>query len=273
MNKKLTLREVQIEELNILKEVIKTLDEQKIPYYLYGGTLLGAVRHKGFIPWDDDIDICMLRKDYEKFLNYARKINMKLKENLKITSYELSNGIYPFCKVENTNYEVDEECKLDKYLWIDIFALDALPNNEKKRKKMMKKHYILFHMICLKEMKFKDILNNKSKSLKIRIAKLILKICTIFISKKYLINKKISDMKKYNSEDIVYVANLATSNKNNGYFKKSNYKLKEMQFEDIKVNGIEDYDEVLTNQYGNYMEVPPENKRITHSMDVYYINK
>ena len=73
MEKKNDLRKLQLEELQILEEFIKVCNENNLKYYMLGGTLLGAIRHKGFIPWDDDVDVAMPRSDYEFFLQMAEK--------------------------------------------------------------------------------------------------------------------------------------------------------------------------------------------------------
>ena len=124
--KKEILDKLHITHIKILDEIVRICDENKLNYFLIGGTLLGAVRHKGFIPWDDDLDIAMPRKDYDKFLNIAKKqIN-----NNYILEYNKTNRKYwlPFAKVrlkntlyvENTikNYETNKE------IWVDIFPID-----------------------------------------------------------------------------------------------------------------------------------------------------
>lgn len=72
-----TLRRLQLTQLEIMKVVDRLCRENEIPYSLYGGTLLGAVRHKGFIPWDDDLDICMLREDYDRFISVWQSQDIK----------------------------------------------------------------------------------------------------------------------------------------------------------------------------------------------------
>lgn len=123
-----TLRKVQLRELDMLLEMKRICDRHGLKYYLCGGTLLGAVRHKGFIPWDDDIDITMLRADYERFLQIAPK---EISSEYYVESARSDpNYVYSFCKIRANGTVYMEECtsKLDMHqgIWIDIFPLDDI---------------------------------------------------------------------------------------------------------------------------------------------------
>ena len=128
--KYLTLEEIHKEETEILKKFISFCDENNLTYYICGGTLLGAIRHKGFIPWDDDIDVMMPRNEFEKLEKILNE--KKIAENLSFISYDNGNMHYPFGKVINTNIKIDDSCvkdKLEQYLWIDIFPMDGIPES------------------------------------------------------------------------------------------------------------------------------------------------
>lgn len=96
----LTKREIQLAELGILKNFIKVCDKNKLTYWLYAGTALGAARHKGFIPWDDDIDVIMPRPDYEKLINLCREKDIFKEVGLFIEIPERPQGLY-LLKIEN----------------------------------------------------------------------------------------------------------------------------------------------------------------------------
>ena len=198
--KKLSLREIQLEELEMLKNIVKFLDKNNIQYFLCGGTLLGAVRHKGFIPWDDDIDIAILREDYEKFVKIAQE--NKIHDNYSVASFETNTLDYPFCKVLNHNIEISSKSLIDKNLWIDIFPLDGFPSDYNESKKITKKVSILIGMIYLHTTSFKSIIN-EHKSILNRLLKVILKPFTMlfpvrFYSKK--IRKIAVNNKNYDSK-------------------------------------------------------------------------
>lgn len=127
------LRKLQLTELEVLKYIRTVCKANGLRYYLVGGTLLGAVRHNGFIPWDDDLDIAMLRKDYDRFLELCKKgalgENFYLHHTITDSEYWL-----PFAKVKVNNTLFDEESysklKCHKGIFIDIFPLDYCPKNK-----------------------------------------------------------------------------------------------------------------------------------------------
>lgn len=123
-------RQLQLIELDILKYVAGFCKRNDIPYSLYGGTLIGAIRHKGFIPWDDDIDICMLRKDYDRFISLwmQEKHDGYIIQN-KETDLDFTQGFTKIRK-DNTSFIQKEDIgkKYHKGIFIDIFPFDRIPN-------------------------------------------------------------------------------------------------------------------------------------------------
>ena len=121
------LRQHQLRTLEILKIVDIICREHDINYWLSSGTLLGAVRHKGFIPWDDDVDIEMLRDDFKKFNEI---IPQYLPENFKLQNHKTDKCYYwPFSKVRDERYPIKEVCNTDiryKYhgVYIDVFCIE-----------------------------------------------------------------------------------------------------------------------------------------------------
>ena len=124
-----TLRKVQLVQLEIAKEISRVCDENGIKYFLTGGTLLGAVRHGGFIPWDDDLDIGMFRQDYEKFLEIAP---VSLREQYRIIDWKSDQSYpHPMGKVikKGTLYkESKRKDQGEQGIWVDVFPYDNIPN-------------------------------------------------------------------------------------------------------------------------------------------------
>ena len=128
------LSRLQLEEYDILKEFVRICDEQKLRYYVWGGSLLGAVRHQGFIPWDDDIDMAMPRPDFEKFLQIAPSL---LKKDLYLSTYNTrSDHITLVAQIFNKNKEFllnNAEKQVRTGAWLDILVIDGAPPAGVKR--------------------------------------------------------------------------------------------------------------------------------------------
>ena len=273
MEKYLNTREIQLEEKKILDHVVKFLDKNNINYSLCGGTLLGAIRHKGFIPWDDDIDILMTRPEYDKLQELIKKDNSILGNNLYFHSMELNNSNMPFTKVYNHNirtYDWRYKDKYEKYLWIDIFPIDGFPESDKVCKNWFKKRNKIKKMYMYSKTTSK-FLFHKKEYLK-NIAKIIIKfIATIFPKKNYA-KKIISLGKKYPYETSKYTGCYVWGYGPQEKMKKEDYeKYIDVEFEGTKYKGLKEYDKYLTNLYKDYMQLPPEEKRVTHSFKAWRV--
>ena len=153
---------IQDKILSILKEFINICEENNLTYYALGGTLLGAVRHQGFIPWDDDIDIGMPREDYEKFKKIASNV---LPENYKFLNEDILNYKKAFSVIRDDstkiimNYSKEE---LVESLWIDIFPLDGMPSNVLKKKIHSLRYLYARMMVQLSQ--FNSLVNQKKEN-------------------------------------------------------------------------------------------------------------
>ena len=148
------LRKMQLLELKILKEVKRICEKHNIPYFLIAGSLIGAVRHKGFIPWDDDIDIGMLRDDYERFLDVC-KTDLGSEYFLQTPETEKGNADYGIAHIRLNGTSMVQEFRKNTTthngFTIDIFPYDNLPEN-KFFCFLYAKAFPLLKRICAKRM-------------------------------------------------------------------------------------------------------------------------
>lgn len=260
MNKRI-LRKVQMLEIEILDEIVRICDENNINYYLIAGTLIGAVRHKGFIPWDDDLDIAMMRDDYEKFLNVCES---SLNNRFIIDSHETSKIYYRLAAKVRIKNSIYMQRDLKKYkgeqgIWIDILPLDNInkPNTFKEFFQATVKSILEVAI----ENKRKIDISEKSKY-KVIIAKLF----SIFpINLLIEIQKDI--MMFDNNENNNYIVNFASKyNYKRQTFKKELWeKTIDAEFEGKYYKIPIGYDEILKSIYGDYMEIPPKSKQEIHN--------
>jgi len=255
--------------LSILKEFHKICVKHDLKYWLDSGTLLGAIRHNGFIPWDDDIDVCMPRDDYNKFLEIAPKV---LPQNIIVQNYQTDN-VYSFyyTKLRDADNiiiakdEIKDEVKYHQGIFIDIFPMDIVSN------KKIKAHRYWRKIIGL------AFINRKyDKSLKNKI-KYVLSGIVDFIGRERLKNIILRQCHGIENEYIVYgielYSSLSTGRK--FYIKKSKVlPLVKHLFEDEFFFIPNGYDIYLKKIYGEYMILPPEEKRVApHSIEYRIITK
>lgn len=254
-------------DMDIVKEVVSICEKYDLKYYMLGGTMLGAIRHKGFIPWDDDIDLGMPRDDYEKFLEKAPH---ELSEFLKIVNYRNTPEYhYYITRILDTETKVIEERigNDTKYTnaSIDIFPIDGTPNNLVLRKLYFFR--VLYHR-ALMSLCYKDSIDRKRKRGKAEKAllwimeKLPVDKLTTPYKQKCKIDKLLRSQKV---EGAKYIGNIMGAYRTREIVPAEFYgKGTFYPFEDIKLRGMDMYDEYLTYTYGDYMQLPPEDKRKTH---------
>lgn len=259
-----SLREAQMIMLDILQEVSRICDENNIEYFLAEGTLLGAIRHKGFIPWDDDLDIGMTRENYNKFLKVAPK---SIKEGFFVQTvdsdkeYKLYHIPLKVRKNGTLLEEFGEENeKYHRGIYIDIFPFDKIPQS--RFKYFIQKKFLG----SLVKGKFKNLGDNSSLKWKLRnIIYYILKPLS-YGSLDGMIHKTL----KWNENSKANCYNYGPELLWDKEFKEQDFfPLRKIIFEGKEFWAPNNADAVLTKVYGDYMTLPPKEDRLWHAKGIY----
>lgn len=258
-----TLRKLQLTELELLVEVDRICRKCGIKYNIIAGTLLGAVRHKGFIPWDDDADVAFLRPEYEKFriaceteLDTSR---FYFQDHRNTPGYRWGYGKL---RRKNTIFlrENQSHMPYEQGVCIDIFPLDNVPDN-----------YLLraihnFHCFCIRKILWSEVGKIADKSWFMRKWYKILSL----ISLKLVFNHFENFVECGNRSISKYVRILLFPTPNNtyGYERRWYEESIEMTFEGRTFFGIKEFSDYLTFKFGSYMELPPEESRKVHPVSM-----
>lgn len=265
------LNELQRVGLGILKEIDKICKKHQLTYYIYGGSLLGAYRHKGFIPWDDDVDIAMPRKDYEKFKQYQNEL----------PDYMLLDSIRHKGHQWTAEHIIDKRLRIEvghgllrveMNPWVDILVIEGVPNPGTLKYKLFSALYLSARLFY----KF----SNFSKEVDMERKRTSIEAFFIKFAKvthiERIVNQRLAGCwldwvsRRFDVDNCEFVATLGGSLKMDETMPKSWFgNNRYFQFEDMKVLGMKETENFLTKIYGpNYMTPPPIDKRNQHNVKI-----
>ena len=267
------LKRIWKTEIEIYQAIAKICEDHGLRYYAAYGTVIGALRHKGFIPWDDDMDVCMPRRDYEAFLKYAET---ELPEKMGICGIGYTKGfVMPMVKIVNKKTVFVEESDQDKKyicgIYVDVFPMDAAPPTEELKKKHRKRIMRLGRAMVLAEYPHGKLPEGMNPAVKAGVTAgcaVIHGVLTLFGLTAEKLNRVFEkEARKYETEEepeeyelTAYFSEWATE-----YTKAEViFPTTEMPFEDIMIKVPRLADKYIRDMYGDWTVIPPVEKRHNH---------
>lgn len=267
----LSKRETQILLIQMLDQLVGYLEKHHLRYYLVGGTLLGAVRHKGFIPWDDDIDIGMPRKDYEQLIKLEQ--TEPISPELRLVSDRTGTCSTPFSELIHINTRLErktaeyirEDCMITQ-LFIDIIPQDGWPEDEKAAIRLFQKMRRMRYLVQNGRAKL-----GQGTTFVHRLAKIPFILFARCIGTKRILDKMDCIARTYDYDTSKYVGAVTYGIYGPGErcIRESTVDFKKVEFEGKWYNAPGCYEQYLTQIYGEYMQLPPPEKRVDHRMQVW----
>ena len=261
--KRLSGEEIKKREFQILLYFRDFCKDHHLRFSLAGGTLLGAIRHKGFIPWDDDIDVCMPRSDYQRFIKEYSAEQSKY----MLVSNQCGNLNVPYSALRDQETVVKSQfSEITSSLWIDIFPVDGLPDNMEKIKQIYHNVFRYRTVLMLNSCRL-----GEGRTVLRKYSKFILKP----LAKLYGVRRCIQNMERlalqypYDQAKFVGAITWGLHGMGEKMLKSEFEKMIEVDFEGEKFPAFSCWDSYLTGLYGDYMKLPPIEERRTHDMVVY----
>ena len=264
-NHPIDVEELKRLQLEMLVEIDKFCTDNNIQYSLAYGTLLGAVRHHGYIPWDDDIDIMLPRADYEKFIKGFNASNMDVFYFGKTDNYYL-----PFAKVVRTDTVMEENVSIKSNMgvYVDIFPIDALPDGHFSRSALL-----LYKQFLNAIYQFKVVRLSSHRSYAKNIVLAIGKLFSKLIPMRFLLNCMTRLSRIHENKPSGFCGCIADSDKSSKVVYSTTFFLsyQVLPFEGYQFRVISSYDAWLRHVYGDYMQLPPLEKQVSHhSFNAYW---
>lgn len=263
------LEKLKKTEVEILCEIIRICDKYGINWFAAFGTAIGVERHGGFIPWDDDMDIAMLRDDFEKFCEVAKEeFGEKYRLVNNFTDKEYACTVTHVIKTGTLFLsEDDKDCKFKNGINVDIFVFDSVSDDKKIAEKQYKKAWLYGRLLFLRgegkpHLDFGGI---KAFLCRVIFKAVHICLCVFGVTKRKLYKKLVAVSSLCRDEETELVADFEAPIARAETIKREwIFPLKEKTFEGITVKVPNRNDLVLEKQYGDYMQLPPEDKRVSH---------
>ena len=253
--------------LGILKEADRFCRAHDIRYSLAGGTLLGALRHQGFIPWDDDADLIMPRPDYERFVALFNKEENSHYHLLTQEHNEDKWYVNCYSKLEDSNTRSTEwgiRFSSKFGINVDVFPVDGLPDDPKQQRRIIMKAGHLTRLVSLRQKRF-------SQFFRFHAGPPLAKIEAHLHSVDYWLKQCRRVMQAHDFETSPYAGALCGVYRTREVFPRTLFEhYKDYDFEGIKLRGLEDAETYLSSLYGNWRQLPPEDQREgKHHLEAY----
>lgn len=253
--------------MGILDDIHRFCEEQSLRYSLSSGTLIGAVRHQGYIPWDDDIDIYMQRGDYERFLKTYQDPQGRYKL-LAPSQKERAGGeayYYTFAKVVDQRTKMIEQ-ETEGYeigVYVDVFPVDYVTENQKKREFIFRMKKLLY--------KIRRCKISHSNPLRSQLAYRCYRSLPLTVG---MIDKIIRMLIVHHqpTNTLCHMSEAGPATPKGCFPAEDMKKMTDMRFENRVYKVMVGYDDYLTRTYGDYMKLPPEDQRVTHKFEAYFID-
>jgi len=261
---RLTVDDMKFIELEIMDEIDRVCQAHGVPYFLGYGSLLGAVRHGGFIPWDDDMDIVMMRDQYELLMGHFNE--WRTTERFKLVSYRDKSSIYQFAKIVDTSTVVYESFvgkKASTGVWVDIFPLDHYGD---KSSPLLRKHQ---RIGLMRSFAVTDPATGSNAFIKF-----IKRMVCPFVKNKdaYELARKLDSIAmQINAENTQAqcVLDVLDGSKPTQAYPIASFEPIRMKFENRVYSAPSGYEDILTLQYGDWRTPPAESARLVHVMEAY----
>ncbi|MCM1179167.1 MAG: LicD family protein [Clostridium sp.] len=264
-----TLQSLKNIELELLRDFQKLCERHGLEYFAGGGTAIGAVRHQGFIPWDDDIDVNLYRDDYELFLKYAEE---EYSDKYEIMNAETSD-VYPLMSTRwmKKGTKFKEECfkdlDLDLGVFLDIYCFDNVPDDDKKMRRQGRSVWFLNKLMILKAVK-KPVLYFDGWKAKVVyvISWIVHTLLNLFhVSNAFLYKQVKKELTKYNGQRTKRIAYYFDPTPFTSVIDFDDvFPTRKVPFEDGEMRVGCHVEKYLEKRFGDYMKLPPEDKRHNH---------
>jgi len=258
---------LQEKQLELLKAFVRVCEKHNLQYFLAYGSALGAIRHKGFIPWDDDVDVVMPRKDYDEYI--------KLQYEYEGTPYFIQTFksdpcyIYNYGKLRDSSTTFLENAfrnhRMNQGVFIDIFPLDGMSFTVDNKKKAVKRNRFVWRQVYWSYLPALRRKIHARTFLKDILLNIVAGLAYVFDIAHYR-NKRVEKYaRKIPLEQSALAGTIFTYGSLTGCMETELFKETiKVPFEDTEVNVLKEYDKYLTNLYGDYMTFPPKEKQVGH---------